>query len=254
MKKYLLFFFCSCVALLMMADDGASSVVFSPNLQGNFVSPGIVKVKGVELLPNGGGLIVGPIRPCGNPIDGLVVTSREGGGVSPFSSGSGPLFAAGTSTRVMKSLMLAGIYVYGIEPIIGPMGGGLVGKPIIIRPGNAGGDGKRLPGVKVVSRDGHNVVVEPPVITPTPNPGDSREVMGVDENDAPHLPGDVNADGIVDILDVTDMISHVMGQTPEGFNVKNAHVNGSSLDSSVDISDVTALIQLELDGNSATAH
>jgi len=60
--------------------------------------------------------------------------------------------------------------------------------------------------------------------------------------------GDVNMDGFTDIDDVTALISHVLGQEVEPFDLAAANVNG---DSSIDIDDVTALIAIVL-GNHAS--
>lgn len=60
------------------------------------------------------------------------------------------------------------------------------------------------------------------------------------------LPGDVNNDGIINILDLTMLINYVLGHdTPEGFNLDMADVNGDGI---VDVNDVVALINLILHG------
>lgn len=53
------------------------------------------------------------------------------------------------------------------------------------------------------------------------------------------LAGDVNCDGIVNISDVTALIDHLLGSSPEPFNERAADVDGSS---AINIADVTALI------------
>ena len=58
--------------------------------------------------------------------------------------------------------------------------------------------------------------------------------------------GDVNSDGVVNISDVTAVISYVLTGSSSGINLSNADVNG---DGSVNISDVTALISRVLNGN-----
>ena len=55
--------------------------------------------------------------------------------------------------------------------------------------------------------------------------------------------GDVNGDGIVNIVDVTMTISHILGQNPDGFNAEAADVNG---DKTVNIVDVTSIIDIIL--------
>jgi len=57
------------------------------------------------------------------------------------------------------------------------------------------------------------------------------------------IKGDVNGDGSLSITDVTMTISHILGQTPEGFNAAVADVNG---DGSVTITDVTIMIDMIL--------
>jgi len=62
----------------------------------------------------------------------------------------------------------------------------------------------------------------------------------------PIVPGDVNEDGSVDISDVTALIDYLLSGTGT-VNTDNADVNG---DGSIDISDVTALIDTLLMGSS----
>lgn len=57
------------------------------------------------------------------------------------------------------------------------------------------------------------------------------------------LKGDVNGDTEVDANDVSDLISYLLGNTPEDFTVDAADING---DGKVDIRDVTALIDVIL--------
>ena len=71
-----------------------------------------------------------------------------------------------------------------------------------------------------------------------------REDDSLLENDV--IMGDVNGDQVVDISDVTDLISHVLGNSPAGFNVDAADV---SSDNSIDIGDVTKLISMVLGTN-----
>ena len=60
------------------------------------------------------------------------------------------------------------------------------------------------------------------------------------------VPGDANNDGVVDIVDVTSVISYILGQTPEKFSTEAADVNSDSV---VDIVDVTIIIDLVLSGS-----
>ena len=53
--------------------------------------------------------------------------------------------------------------------------------------------------------------------------------------------GDTNGDSKVDGVDVNWIVKHIIGQTPVGFNRGAADVN---CDGHVDITDVTALIEL----------
>lgn len=74
------------------------------------------------------------------------------------------------------------------------------------------------------------------------SPGDPQGGQeGVDNPDV--QPGDVNGDGLVDIVDVAWLISHLLGSTPEGFVVTAADVN---TDTTVDAADVTAVVNLIL--------
>jgi hypothetical protein len=60
--------------------------------------------------------------------------------------------------------------------------------------------------------------------------------------------GDVNNDGSVSVTDVTMVISHILGQTPEGFNKDAADING---DGSISVTDVTMTINIILTGNTS---
>ena len=57
------------------------------------------------------------------------------------------------------------------------------------------------------------------------------------------MSGDANCDGTVSVTDVTMTISHILGQTPDGFNAEAADVNG---DGSVSVTDVTIMIDMIL--------
>ena len=64
----------------------------------------------------------------------------------------------------------------------------------------------------------------------------------------PEFPlGDVNHDGEVDVLDVTMLISYILGENPEGFYLDVANVDGDD-EGAIDVGDVTAAIALILDG------
>ena len=69
------------------------------------------------------------------------------------------------------------------------------------------------------------------------------EVDRAKAGDVELLPGDVNLDGVVNIADVTALISVVLGNTPEIFYKEVADLNGDGM---INISDVTALISLVL--------
>ncbi|MBR5674126.1 MAG: chitobiase/beta-hexosaminidase C-terminal domain-containing protein [Muribaculaceae bacterium] len=76
------------------------------------------------------------------------------------------------------------------------------------------------------------------------------QVQDVTETYLPYLdvqsiPGDVNADGSVNISDVTTLIDYLLGSVPEPFDAVAADVN---IDGSINISDVTSLIDLLLTG------
>ena len=59
--------------------------------------------------------------------------------------------------------------------------------------------------------------------------------------------GDVNHDGEVDVLDVTMMISYILGENPEGFYLSEANVDGDA-EGAIDVADVTATIAIILGG------
>ena len=58
--------------------------------------------------------------------------------------------------------------------------------------------------------------------------------------------GDVNGDGIVDSTDIKIIISHIMGEQPENFNIEEADTNG---DDDVNIADVVKIIHSQTDKN-----
>ena len=60
-------------------------------------------------------------------------------------------------------------------------------------------------------------------------------------------PGDVNNDGVVNIVDVTSTISYILGQNPDIFWFEAADVNG---DNEINIVDVTSIIDMILGGDS----
>ena len=64
--------------------------------------------------------------------------------------------------------------------------------------------------------------------------------------DKPQITGDVNHDGKVDVADVTTLVDHILGNTPQGFNPNNCDVNN---DSKIDVSDVTSLVDIILNNN-----
>ena len=53
------------------------------------------------------------------------------------------------------------------------------------------------------------------------------------------LVGDVNMDGRVDVADVSDLISYILGKTVSPFNIDAAYVND---DDKIDVADISALI------------
>lgn len=59
------------------------------------------------------------------------------------------------------------------------------------------------------------------------------------------LPGDVNGNGEVTIVDVSVLIDYLLGLEVEDFNAANANVNE---DNDISIADVSALIDMLLSG------
>ena len=57
------------------------------------------------------------------------------------------------------------------------------------------------------------------------------------------LLGDVNGDGMISVLDVTYLVSYILGERQDGFILKNADINGDKL---ITIADVTALVDIIL--------
>jgi len=54
------------------------------------------------------------------------------------------------------------------------------------------------------------------------------------------IPGDVNSDGEIDEKDVDALVSHIMGKTPEGFDMEAADANQ---DTRVDAADIVTIIK-----------
>ena len=59
--------------------------------------------------------------------------------------------------------------------------------------------------------------------------------------------GDVNDDGVINVVDVTMLVNYILGVVDEGFYLENADV---ARDGIISITDVTALVNLILGGNS----
>lgn len=59
------------------------------------------------------------------------------------------------------------------------------------------------------------------------------------------IAGDVNGDGLVNVMDVTAVINHILGDTPTHFNSQAADINN---DNSINVIDVTAIINHILTG------
>jgi hypothetical protein len=60
------------------------------------------------------------------------------------------------------------------------------------------------------------------------------------------IKGDINGDGKVDVSDYIGIANHIMGSTPEGFNVKAADVNEDGL---IDVSDYIGVANIILTGS-----
>jgi hypothetical protein len=56
-----------------------------------------------------------------------------------------------------------------------------------------------------------------------------------------NIPGDANGDGEVNATDITTVRDYILGLDPKPFSLESANLNG---DSTVDIADLTKLIQL----------
>ena len=62
----------------------------------------------------------------------------------------------------------------------------------------------------------------------------------------PNNPGDVNNDGIVDVVDIVGMIDSILGNNPDNYDATVADLSGDGI---VDVLDVVALIDRVLNGN-----
>ena len=63
----------------------------------------------------------------------------------------------------------------------------------------------------------------------------------INASNAAAMPGDVNNDGVVNVLDVTTTINHTLGFNPDPFNADNADINGDNV---IDILDVVAIVNI----------
>lgn len=75
------------------------------------------------------------------------------------------------------------------------------------------------------------------------NPSNPTTAPGQEDidNEEEFIPGDINGDSKVDILDLTALISYLNGKIPEQFNEEAADVNNTG---SISIADLTALSKL----------
>ena len=281
MKKYLTFALCVFMTMYVAADDlNRSQVKSSPSptekqgvvadhsqdnthviVGGDKVGIDVVQISNekdkvkdpTSPVIQGGGVRVGPKVPV---VPGRPGTKSLGGIQIPDFSDLGWLSdgaadgSTGSSGAYSSKLVSVIVKFGGITA--GPLGGGLVVRPP--RPGFWDDFG-----VIGILNPWDDDPVEPPIIVPIggfSNPqlydNVARRSPATGVNDAPVMMGDVNEDGKVDMMDVTDLISHVNGQTPERFNIKNARVAGGSESRSVDVSDVTALLDCVKNGTLPT--
>lgn len=56
------------------------------------------------------------------------------------------------------------------------------------------------------------------------------------------IPGDVNSDGEIDEKDIADIVKHIMGKTPEGFDEEAADVK---VDSKIDVADIVEIVKMK---------
>ena len=73
-----------------------------------------------------------------------------------------------------------------------------------------------------------------------------QHIEGIDTGDEPSLPGDVNRDELVDINDVTLLISVILGNNTDEYDTVAADINEDNM---IDINDVTLLISMVLTGH-----
>ena len=73
----------------------------------------------------------------------------------------------------------------------------------------------------------------------------ARSSLTVTKGEA-FMEGDVNCDNLVDVADVTTLISYILGADPHPINLNAADVNG---DNDIDVADVTSLIAIILNAN-----
>ena len=55
----------------------------------------------------------------------------------------------------------------------------------------------------------------------------------------PVIPGDVNGDGIVDVLDIVTMVSIILGEPPTPYQLQAGDLNGDGI---IDVLDIVSII------------
>ena len=67
------------------------------------------------------------------------------------------------------------------------------------------------------------------------------ENMASDDNTESFILGDANGNGVVNVADISAVVSHIYGHTPTGFNFKAADANASG---SINVADITEIVKL----------
>ena len=254
MKKYLLFVLCACFALHVAADGPLRShAAINHTVAGNQGNAIITDQDGqrdglvvtevtsddggitstIPVIPGRSRLIIDVIKPVIKGGGFIPKRRKESSGATvPKSIPGVPVVLPDFSYSPQVGNTVDPTQV---DPVYSPRDGGYV--PLPHEPHGFYGDPDVI--AYVSSRDDRTLPCT--VITSVNDLPDYASAAG--ENAVPVMTGDVNGDGLVDVLDVTALIGHVMGQTPERFILSNARVAGGGEDRAVDVSDVTSLIQ-----------
>ena len=112
---------------------------------------------------------------------------------------------------------------------------------LFILDGRGTGESK-FDNIRIYRTDGYYYTFdEPGTLTVTTSYPGCQSATATYEVTEAIIPGDVNGDRVVNILDVAQTISHIVGQTPDGFRKAAADIDCNGR---VDKTDLDAIVRL----------